>query len=418
MHANGISHLVVKDDYGGILEILKWLSFIPRSIHSELPVLEITDPIERPLEFTPGPNSYDPRDMIRAFYDENSFVETLDGWAKTVVIGRARLGGIPVGVITSETRAIETLIPADPASVNSQEQIQMKAGQVWCPDSSFKTAQAINDFNNGEQLPLIIFANWRGFSGGMSDMYNEILKFGSMIVEALNNYRQPVFVYIPPYCELRGGAWVVLDSNINPEVMEMYCDPLGRGNVLEANAVVEIKYRQQEIQKLMSRLDPEYQSLLEKSLSDLEIESQLKEREERLKPVFEQIATTFAELHDTPGRMKAKEVIKEIVEWKTSRKFFYWKLKRRLNEKWTQKMFTEKLGEKISKEESNHYLQEVFSCDRQVGYENDQFFCEWFDIKRDLVMKKINFTAREAKKRKLKELLRTDISLLQDVFRE
>lgn len=60
----------------------------------------------------------------------------------------------------------------------SRETIQLQAGQVWYPDSAFKTAQAINDFNRGENLPLIIFANWRGFSGGTRDMYNEILKFG------------------------------------------------------------------------------------------------------------------------------------------------------------------------------------------------------------------------------------------------
>jgi len=41
-----------------------------------------------------------------------------------------------------------------------------QAGQVWYPDSAYKTAQAIRDFDQ-EELPLIIFANWRGFSGGM-----------------------------------------------------------------------------------------------------------------------------------------------------------------------------------------------------------------------------------------------------------
>lgn len=45
-------------------------------------------------------------------------------------------------------------------------QIIQQAGQVWFPDSAYKTAQAIRDFSR-EKLPLIIFANWRGFSGGM-----------------------------------------------------------------------------------------------------------------------------------------------------------------------------------------------------------------------------------------------------------
>ena len=69
---------------------------------------------------------------------------------------------------------------------------------MWFPDSAYKTAQAIHDFNYGERLPLIILANWRGFSGGRKDMYDEVLKFGSYIVENLVAYDQPVFVYIPP----------------------------------------------------------------------------------------------------------------------------------------------------------------------------------------------------------------------------
>lgn len=46
------------------------------------------------------------------------------------------------------------------------QQIIQQAGQVWFPDSAFKTSQAIKDFNR-EGLPLMVFANWRGFSGGM-----------------------------------------------------------------------------------------------------------------------------------------------------------------------------------------------------------------------------------------------------------
>lgn len=47
-----------------------------------------------------------------------------------------------------------------------------QAGQVWYPNSAFKTAQAINDLNR-EELPLFIFANWRGFSGGMRGIINK-----------------------------------------------------------------------------------------------------------------------------------------------------------------------------------------------------------------------------------------------------
>ena len=120
-----------------------------------------------------------------------------------------------MGVIAVETRLQELRIPADPANPESRETLLPQAGQVWFPDSAYKTAQAIQDFGHAENLPLIIFANWRGFSGGTRDMFDEILKFGAMIVDALREYRHPVFVYIPPRGELRGGAWVVVDPTIN-----------------------------------------------------------------------------------------------------------------------------------------------------------------------------------------------------------
>lgn len=175
-------------------------------------------------------------------------------WAQTVVTGRARLGGIPVGVIAVETRTVELTMPADPANLDSEAKTFQQAGQVWYPDSSYKTSQAIQDFGH-EELPLIILANWRGFSGGMKDMYEQIVKFGAYIVDGLREYKQPVLVYLPPNSELRGGAWAVLDTQINPTYMEMYSDPESRGGVLEPEGIVEVKYKEKDMLKTIARLD-------------------------------------------------------------------------------------------------------------------------------------------------------------------
>merc|ERR1712174_65391 len=121
-------------------------------------------------------------------------------------------------------------------------------------------AQAINDFKK-EGLPIMIFANWRGFSGGSRDMAGEILKFGSMIVDALREYDHPVFMYLPPHGELRGGSWVVVDPTINQEKMEMYADPDSRGGILEPAGIIEVKFRQADQVKLMHRLDSQLISL-------------------------------------------------------------------------------------------------------------------------------------------------------------
>ena len=201
-------------------------------------------------------------------------------------------------------RTIERVVPADPANPLSFEQRIMEAGQVWYPNSAYKTAQAIFDFNR-EGLPLIIFANWRGFSGGQQDMYDEVLKQGSKIVDGLSSYKQPISVYIVPNGELRGGAWVVLDPSINSDQMEMYADVDARAGVLEPEGIVEIKLRRDKLLGLMDRLDDEYASLKRDSKDASKTADEraaasaaLAKREILLTPTYKQIALLYADLHE------------------------------------------------------------------------------------------------------------------------
>lgn len=178
MYNNGVTHKTETLDLDGVYTILHWLSYIPNARGGILPIVSPSDPIERMIDFTPTKAPYDPRWMLAGrynpanpsdwetgFFDRGTFAEIMEPWAQTVVTGRAKLGGIPVGVIAVETRTVEVTIPADPANLDSEAKTFQQAGQVWFPDSSFKTAQAIKDFGR-EELPLIILANWRGFSGG------------------------------------------------------------------------------------------------------------------------------------------------------------------------------------------------------------------------------------------------------------
>lgn len=355
MYKNGVSHMTANDDFEGVAKIVEWMAYVPDKRNNPVPIGPAVDSWDRDITYIPPSDKspYDVRWLIAGkaddegfmsgLFDKDSFVETLGGWAKTVVVGRARLGGIPMGVIAVETRSVENITPADPANPDSTEQITTEAGGVWYPNSAFKTAQAINDFNHGEQLPLMILANWRGFSGGQRDMFNEVLKYGSYIVDALVKYEQPIFVYIPPFGELRGGSWVVVDPTINPDCMEMYADIDARGGVLEPEGIVNIKYRRDKQLETMARLDPTYASLRaqlndkSKPLSPTEmsdIKKKMTEREQLLLPVYSQISLQFADLHDRAGRMKAKNVIRDSLRWHEARRFFYWRVRRRLNEEY------------------------------------------------------------------------------------
>eukprot|EP00607_Mallomonas_marina_P004902 CAMPEP_0182437136 /NCGR_PEP_ID=MMETSP1167-20130531/84837_1 /TAXON_ID=2988 /ORGANISM="Mallomonas Sp, Strain CCMP3275" /LENGTH=637 /DNA_ID=CAMNT_0024629937 /DNA_START=30 /DNA_END=1940 /DNA_ORIENTATION=- len=350
MFPNGVTHEVVQNDKDGMKAVIEWLSYTPATFTSLSPSVSHGDPVDRPIDFQPTKAPYDPRHMLagvtlpdgtfeRGFFDKDSFKEYLGGWGKSVVVGRARLGGQPIGVISVETRLVEQRIPADPGNPESRESLQPQAGQVWYPDSAFKTAQAIQDFNRGENLPLMIFANWRGFSGGTRDMYGEVLKFGAMIVDALRTYKHPVFVYIPPNGELRGGAWVVIDPTINPLKMEMYADTQSRGGILEPPGICEVKYRAAEQKVTMHRLDPVLTELDSVGVGGIigrekegesEVEREVKQREKTLAPLYTQIAHEFADLHDRTGRMVAKGCIRKALTWSSSRHFFYWRVRARL----------------------------------------------------------------------------------------
>lgn len=164
-------------------------------------------------------------------------------------------------------------------------------------------------------------------------MYDEVLKQGSKIVDGLSTYSQPVFVYIMPNGELRGGAWVVLDPSINPDQMEMYADVESRAGVLEPEGIVEIKMRRDKILTLMDRLDPDY-SAFKKASKDTsktdaeraEAAEKLAARETHLQPAYKAMALLYADLHDRTGRMEAKGCAKPAV-WKDARRYFYWALR-------------------------------------------------------------------------------------------
>ncbi|XP_055343612.1 acetyl-CoA carboxylase-like [Paramacrobiotus metropolitanus] len=351
MFNNGVSHLTVPNDFEGIYNLLAWLSYIPKERGAMVPIVHSPDPVDREVDYVPCKAPYDPRwflsgkrdesdyeKWLNGFFDKGSFREIMGPWAQTVVCGRARLGGIPVGVIAVETRTVEVNIPADPANFDSEAKSIQQAGQVWYPDSAYKTAQAIQDFSH-EDLPLFIFANWRGFSGGMKDMFDQVLKFGAYIVDGLTKYRAPVLVYVPPFAELRGGAWVVVDPSINADAMEMYADPDSRGGVLEPEGTVEIRFRKKEQLSIMERIDPVCVQLLEEmhrteqaKVERDRLDKKLKERQARLLPAYHQMALRFADLHDRPGRMLEKGVIMDVVPWRTSRSFFHWRLYRLLLE--------------------------------------------------------------------------------------
>ncbi len=121
----------------------------------------------------------------------------------------------------------------------------------------------------------------------------------------------------------------------------MYADVESRGGVLEPDGIVGIKFKREKQLTTMARLDPTYAEL-KRAVEDAatpagklaSLKEQLAAREAALLPVYAQIAHQFADLHDRAGRMEAKGTIRKALRWQNARRFFYWRLRRRLNEEY------------------------------------------------------------------------------------
>lgn len=71
-------------------------------MNSGLPIIQTLDPVDRDIQFYPSKAPYDPRHMLAGrtdpvtnkwesgFFDENSWMEIMQKWAQSVVVGRAR----------------------------------------------------------------------------------------------------------------------------------------------------------------------------------------------------------------------------------------------------------------------------------------------------------------------------------------
>ena len=189
---------------------------------------------------------------------------------------------------------------------------------------------------------------------------------------------------------------MVVDPTINPERMEMYADEEARGGVLEPEGIVGIKYRRDRQLDTMARLDPVYADLraqlADKSITSdkqSDIKVKMTERESLLLPVYSQISLQFADLHDRAGRMKAKDVIRQPLQWKNARRFFYWRLRRRLNEEsLIAKMATTSTRDPITRPSSLAHLQAW--CNIPDFENNDRAVATWYEENRKNVQAKID----------------------------
>ena len=191
---SGVAHFAVLDDRACLRLIRDLLGYLPGNNLDELPVHETADPVDREDDLLDrlvpeAPNQpYDMRDLIHAVVDDGEFLEVQRLYAKNILVGFARLGGRPVGIVANQ-----------PASLAGALDI----------DASLKGARFVR-FCDAFNIPLVTFEDVPGFLPGTRQEFGGIIKHGAKLLYAFAEATVPKVTVITR--KAYGGAYCVMAS--------------------------------------------------------------------------------------------------------------------------------------------------------------------------------------------------------------
>ncbi|MFP5261166.1 MAG: acyl-CoA carboxylase subunit beta [Blastocatellia bacterium] len=223
---SGVAHFAADTDEDCLRLIRELLSFLPSNNLDDPPRLATDDPWDRADErlnsiVPDAPNvPYDIRDIIQAAVDDGYLFEVHEHYAKNIVVGFARLGGRPVGIVANQ--------PAHLAGVLDI-------------DASIKAARFVR-FCDCFNIPLITFEDVPGFLPGVEQEHGGIIRHGAKLLFAFAEATVPKITVITR--KAYGGAYCVMASkHIRADLNLAY--PTAEIAVMGAEGAVGILYRRE-----------------------------------------------------------------------------------------------------------------------------------------------------------------------------
>lgn len=236
---SGVAHYRTKDDKECIAKIRQLITELPAS-HCESPRVSTGDTSDASvspsltvgLAHRPADYLYDilPDDH-RAPYDMHSVLGTLlDGpvdefqadFAKEMICGTARIGGILVGVIAN-SRAM------------SKSKNGARFGGIVYTESAEKTAYFIENCNRHD-TPLLFVQDVSGFMVGADAEHSGIIRAGARFVEAMATSKVPKIVLTVNHAS-GAGYYAMAGQGFDPDFV--FSLPTGRMGVMEGDSAVQ-----------------------------------------------------------------------------------------------------------------------------------------------------------------------------------
>lgn len=223
---SGVAHFAAETDEHALRMVRELLSFIPSNNMDDPPLRSTTDSIERnePKLNSIVPESssqpYDIRDVIHAIVDEEFFFEVHQHYAPNIVVGFARLGGRPVGIVANQPAYLAGVLDID---------------------ASIKGARFVR-FCDCFNLPLITFEDVPGFLPGVGQEHGGIIRHGAKLLYAFAEATVPKVTVITR--KAYGGAYCVMASkHIRTDIN--FAWPSAEIAVMGAEGAVGILYRRE-----------------------------------------------------------------------------------------------------------------------------------------------------------------------------
>src|SRR5271169_5889168 len=191
---SGVAHFISHDDAECLAMIRELLSFLPLNNLDDAPRRSTADPIDRAdaaldtLVPVDPMQPYDIKDVIHFVADDHYFFEVHEHFAKNIVVGFARLGGQPVGIVANQPAFLAGVLYIN-ASV--------KAARFVC-------------FSDAFNIPLVTFEDVPGFLPGTQQEFGGIIRNGAKLLYAFAEATVPKITLITR--KAYGGAYCVMSS--------------------------------------------------------------------------------------------------------------------------------------------------------------------------------------------------------------
>jgi propionyl-CoA carboxylase beta chain len=223
---SGVAHFAVENDRECIALIRELLGFLPGNNLDDAPRVATEDPVDREdasLDTLAPASPYQPYDMldlIHTIADDGYFLEVHRYYAPNIIVGFARMGGRPVGIVANQ-----------PAHLAGTLDI----------DASVKGARFVR-FCDAFNIPLVTLEDVPGFLPGTVQEFGGIIRHGAKLLYAFAEATVPKVTVITR--KAYGGAYCVMSSkHIRTDFN--YAWPTAEIAVMGPEGAVNILYRRE-----------------------------------------------------------------------------------------------------------------------------------------------------------------------------